>query len=118
MLRRTIHLPAVSPRLTTRAERASLNAMWTIIPKITGHNATTQMGMTIAAVSTPRTSRTRRRRRRESGARRGACAWPEFCGKMRIGAEGGTRTPTGCPTRPSNVRVCQFRHFGECEAKV
>src|SRR6266571_3386711 len=28
------------------------------------------------------------------------------------GAEGGTRTPTGCPTRPSNVRVCQFRHFG------
>src|SRR5712691_6811047 len=24
------------------------------------------------------------------------------------GAEGGTRTPTGCPTRPSNVRVCQF----------
>src|SRR5207245_10850568 len=19
----------------------------------------------------------------------------------------------GCPTRPSNVRVCQFRHFGE-----
>src|SRR6266545_3982729 len=30
----------------------------------------------------------------------------------RSGAEGGTRTPTGCPTRPSNVRVCQFRHFG------
>src|SRR5881392_3854305 len=29
------------------------------------------------------------------------------------GAEGGTRTPTGCPTRPSNVRVCQFRHFGD-----
>ena len=28
------------------------------------------------------------------------------------GAEGGTRTPTGYPTRPSNVRVCQFRHFG------
>src|SRR2546428_11525568 len=28
------------------------------------------------------------------------------------GAEGGTRTPTGCPPRPSNVRVCQFRHFG------
>src|SRR2546427_6777944 len=28
------------------------------------------------------------------------------------GAEGGTRTPTGCPTRPSTVRVCQFRHFG------
>src|SRR5881397_1247824 len=31
----------------------------------------------------------------------------------KLGAEGGTRTPTGCPTRPSNVRVCQFRHFGE-----
>ena len=28
------------------------------------------------------------------------------------GAEGGTRTPTGYPTRPSNVRVYQFRHFG------
>src|SRR5262245_1628112 len=37
----------------------------------------------------------------------------ESHGKSRIGAEGGTRTPTGCPTRPSNVRVCQFRHFGE-----
>ena len=33
------------------------------------------------------------------------------------GAEGGTRTPTGCPTRPSNVRVCQFRHFGPAKAK-
>ncbi len=32
--------------------------------------------------------------------------------KREDGAEGGTRTPTGCPTRPSNVRVCQFRHFG------
>jgi hypothetical protein len=30
----------------------------------------------------------------------------------RLGAEGGTRTPTSCLTRPSNVRVCQFRHFG------
>ena len=29
-----------------------------------------------------------------------------------LGAEGGTRTPTSCLTRPSNVRVCQFRHFG------
>ena len=29
-----------------------------------------------------------------------------------IGAEGGTRTPTGRPTRPSSVRVCQFHHFG------
>src|SRR5262245_4916944 len=34
-------------------------------------------------------------------------------GERRFGAEGGTRTPTGCPTRPSNVRVCQFRHFGD-----
>src|SRR6516225_10564343 len=33
------------------------------------------------------------------------------------GAEGATRTPTGCPTRPSNVRVCQFRHFGEVRAR-
>ena len=32
--------------------------------------------------------------------------------KEGIGAEGGTRTPTSCLTRPSNVRVCQFRHFG------
>src|SRR6266498_2354334 len=30
----------------------------------------------------------------------------------RIGAEGGTRSPTSYLTRPSNVRVCQFRHFG------
>ena len=29
-----------------------------------------------------------------------------------FGAEGGTRTPTSYLTRPSNVRVCQFRHFG------
>src|SRR4030095_12600893 len=34
-----------------------------------------------------------------------------------LGAEGGTRTPTGCPTRPSNVRVCQFRHFGAVRAR-
>ncbi|MEA2695370.1 MAG: hypothetical protein QOJ16_4757 [Acidobacteriota bacterium] len=27
-------------------------------------------------------------------------------------AEDRTRTGTGCPTRPSNVRVYQFRHFG------
>ncbi len=27
-------------------------------------------------------------------------------------AEGGTRTPTSYLTRPSNVRVYQFRHFG------
>src|ERR1051326_2831996 len=32
--------------------------------------------------------------------------------KFLIGAEGGTRTPTSYLTRPSNVRVCQFRHFG------
>ena len=30
-----------------------------------------------------------------------------------LGAEGGTRTPTSFLTRPSNVRVCQFRHFGK-----
>src|SRR3989442_1315231 len=35
-----------------------------------------------------------------------------FLGRNGLGAEGGTRTPTGCPTRPSNGRVCQFRHFG------
>ncbi len=29
-----------------------------------------------------------------------------------LGAEGGTRTPTDYSTRPSNVRVCQFRHLG------
>ncbi len=28
------------------------------------------------------------------------------------GAEGGTRTRMGSPTRPSNVRVYQFHHFG------
>ena len=33
-------------------------------------------------------------------------------GHVRSGAEGGTRTPTGCPIRPSNVRVYQFHHFG------
>jgi hypothetical protein len=31
---------------------------------------------------------------------------------VRVGAEGGTRTPTSYLTRPSNVRVYQFRHFG------
>ena len=31
---------------------------------------------------------------------------------IRCGAEGGTRTPTSYLTRPSNVRVYQFRHFG------
>src|SRR5690349_17103626 len=30
----------------------------------------------------------------------------------RDGAQGRTRTGTGCPTRPSNVRVYQFRHLG------
>ena len=30
----------------------------------------------------------------------------------RSGAEGGTRTRKGFPTRPSNVRVYQFHHFG------
>ena len=33
-------------------------------------------------------------------------------------AEGGTRTPTSCLTRPSNVRVYQFRHFGICGKAV
>ena len=32
-----------------------------------------------------------------------------------LSAEGGTRTPTGCPIRPSNVRVYQFHHFGFSE---
>ncbi len=32
--------------------------------------------------------------------------------KEKNGAEGGTRTPIGCPTRPSIVRVYQFHHFG------
>ena len=36
-----------------------------------------------------------------------------------FGAEGGTRTPTSCLTRPSNVRVCQFRHFGySCQITI
>ena len=35
------------------------------------------------------------------------------------GAEGGTRTPTSYLTRPSNVRVCQFRHFGmSCQITI
>lgn len=34
-------------------------------------------------------------------------------------AEGGTRTPTSYLTRPSNVRVCQFRHFGSsCQIAI
>ncbi len=33
------------------------------------------------------------------------------------GAEGGTRTPTGCPTTPSRWRVCQFHHFGTGDVK-
>ena len=32
-----------------------------------------------------------------------------------FGAEGGTRTPTSYLTRPSNVRVYQFRHFGSVQ---
>ena len=32
--------------------------------------------------------------------------------KQGVDAEGGTRTPTSYLTRPSNVRVYQFRHFG------
>ena len=38
-----------------------------------------------------------------------ACA-PER--NANCGAEGGIRTPTGRPTRPSSVRVYQFHHFG------
>jgi hypothetical protein len=63
------------------------------------------------------------RRSSSSSARVGPCSFiaaASICGGGRTvgvearsdGAEGGTRTPTGCPTRPSNVRVCQFRHFG------
>lgn len=33
-------------------------------------------------------------------------------GRQGNGAEAGTRTRMGCPTRPSNVRVYQFHHFG------
>jgi hypothetical protein len=36
-----------------------------------------------------------------------------FCGDD---AEGGTRTPTSCLIRPSNVRVYQFHHFGSWKA--
>ena len=32
---------------------------------------------------------------------------------LALNAEGGTRTPIGYPTRPSNVRVYQFHHFGQ-----
>ena len=42
----------------------------------------------------------------------------EQCGlrrKKEDGAEAGTRTRMGCPTRPSNVRVYQFHHFGMTE---
>ena len=35
-----------------------------------------------------------------------------------FGAEGGTRTRMGFPTRPSNVRVYQFHHFGRGERKI
>jgi hypothetical protein len=39
-----------------------------------------------------------------------SCGW--------VDAEGGTRTPTSCLTRPSNVRVYQFRHFGSKSLSV
>src|SRR5258708_494536 len=35
--------------------------------------------------------------------------------RYRVGAQGRTRTGTGFPTRPSNVRVYQFRHLGKRE---
>ncbi len=37
---------------------------------------------------------------------------------LKDGAEGGTRTPTSYLTRPSNVRVYQFRHFGLFQNKT
>ena len=37
---------------------------------------------------------------------------PQRQQRKTYGAEGGTRTPTGCPTTPSRWRVCQFHHFG------
>ena len=36
----------------------------------------------------------------------------EYVNRHAYGAEAGTRTRMGCPTRPSNVRVYQFHHFG------
>ena len=46
----------------------------------------------------------------------GSTPFQKFIGSLIVtgidGAEGGTRTPTSYLTRPSNVRVCQFRHFG------
>ena len=53
------------------------------------------------AVGPPSALRTRRRASQGRGGRRG-----------RIGALGQTRTGTDCSTRPSNVRVYQFRHQG------
>ena len=45
-------------------------------------------------------------------------AKPATCPGRRLprrrGGEGGTRTLMSCLTRPSNVRVCQFRHFPSC----
>src|SRR5262249_15786818 len=48
----------------------------------------------------------------ETTTKRGSQSEPRRSRRAEGGAEGGTRTPTGYPTRPSNVRVCQFRHFG------
>ena len=50
--------------------------------------------------------------RMRSGKRDWNTALPVFVHGGKNGAEGGTRTPMGCPTRPSNVRVYQFHHFG------
>src|SRR5215831_19853563 len=55
-----------------------------------------------------------KRARPSSGAKNSGAATDS---EGELGAEGGTRTPTGCPTRPSNVRVCQFRHFGPAKAE-
>ena len=33
-------------------------------------------------------------------------------GILKNGADGESRTPTGCPIRPSSARVYQFHHIG------
>src|SRR6185295_5622824 len=55
--------------------------------------------------------------RSSAGAQTSTTTEDDGFARRGFGAEGGTRTPTGCPTRPSNVRVCQFRHFGEVRGR-
>ena len=90
-------------------------------------SATAFSGMVIGAAEpddrTARCGAGRARPRRRTPeivpVRTSASGWTRWVDDLPIsGAEGGTRTPTGCPTRPSNVRVCQFRHFGASEQKV